>query len=177
MSLTTNRRIAFAAGGVFMLDQFTKWAVLKYLNYTQEIIIIPGFFKFVHWTNTGAAWSLFSGNNGLLALVAVVALIALLLGRRRFFDTHSMVGSIAFGMVLGGIVGNLFDRILPSRQHVVDFIYFFINRPDGRELGFPAFNVADSTICVGVGLLLLLNWRTERAPAKPAESSQPKSIP
>lgn len=173
MSLTTNRRIAFVAGGVFGLDQFTKWAVLQYLNYAQEKVIIPGFFKFVHWTNTGAAWSLFSGNNGLLAFVAAIALLALLLGRRHFFDPRSLFGSIAFGLVLGGIIGNLFDRVLPSRQHVVDFLYFFVNRPDGRELGFPAFNVADSAICVGVGLLLLTNWWTERSPAAPAEPSQP----
>jgi signal peptidase II len=173
MSLTTNRRIAFVAGGVFVLDQLTKWAVLQYLNYAQEKIVISRFFKFVHWTNTGAAWSLFSGNNGLLALVAIVALIALLLWRRHFFDTRSPFGSIAFGLVLGGIVGNLFDRVLPSRQHVVDFIYFFVNLRDGRELGFPAFNVADSAICMGVALLLLLNWRVERPPQKPAESSRP----
>jgi signal peptidase II len=173
MSLTTNRRIAFVAGGIFVSDQLAKWAVLKYLNYAQEKVVIAGFFKFVHWTNTGAAWSLFSGNNGLLALVAVIALIALLLGRRHFFDTHSLFGSLAFGLVLGGIVGNLCDRILPSRRHVVDFLYFFINRADGRELGFPAFNVADSAICVGVGLLLLLNWRAERPSAETAESPPP----
>jgi signal peptidase II len=173
MSLTTNPRIAFVAGGVFVLDQFSKWAVLRYLNFAQEKVIVPGFFKFVHWTNTGAAWSLFSGNNGLLALVAVIALIALLLGRRHFFNPRSLPGSIAIGLVIGGIVGNLFDRVLPSRRHVVDFIYFFCNRADGRELGFPAFNVADSAICLGVGLLLLLNWRTEPPPAEPVESSRP----
>ena len=72
----SNRGIAALALVVFALDQFTKWLVLHNLDLSDEKTVIPGFFKLVHWGNTGAAWSLFSGNNAALALVALFALIA-----------------------------------------------------------------------------------------------------
>ena len=164
-ALPTNRRIALVAGAVFAADQLTKWAVLKYLSYADEKTVVPGFFKFVHWVNTGAAWSLFSGNNGLLAAIALVALVALYFARHHF-GAGTRAGQLALGLIFGGICGNLLDRLLPSRQHVVDFLYFFITS-GGKEHGFPAFNIADSAICTGVGLIFLLNWKREEPPAKP----------
>jgi signal peptidase II len=163
----SNRRIAALALVILALDQFTKWVVLQTLDINDEKIIIPGFFKFVHWVNTGAAWSRFSGNNGTLALVAILALVALFLTRHHF-DSHTLSGQIAFGLIFGGIAGNLTDRLLPSRQAVVDFIYFFVNQRGGGEIGFPAFNVADSAICTGVGLIFLITWKNEHAPKAPA---------
>lgn len=157
--LTPNRRIAIFALAIFFADQASKYAVLKYLNYADEKIVIPGFFKFVHWGNTGAAWSLFSGNNGLLALVAIAAL-GVLYFTRHHFGAGTRLGQVALGLIFGGIVGNLLDRLLPSRQHVVDFLYFFL-ATGGREHGFPAFNIADSAICIGVGLIFFLNWKRE----------------
>ncbi|MCL4788368.1 MAG: signal peptidase II, partial [Verrucomicrobia bacterium] len=74
---TPNRRIAAIAAAVFALDQFTKYIVLQLLGKGQEKVIIDGFFKFVHWGNTGAAWSLFRGHNELLAITALVALLVL----------------------------------------------------------------------------------------------------
>ena len=70
---------------------------------------------------------------------------------------------MAFGMIVGGIVGNLTDRLLPSRMHVIDFLYFYLDRPDGSEIGFPAFNVADSAICMGVAMVFYVTWRADRA--------------
>ena len=164
----SNRRIAALALFILALDQFTKWLVLETLPEFQEKIIIPGFFKFVHWGNTGAAWSLFRDNNGTLALVAILALVALFLTRHHF-DSHTLSGQIAFGLIFGGIAGNLTDRLLPSRHAVVDFIYFYMQRRGGGEIGFPAFNIADSAICTGVGLIFLITWKNEHAP-KSAES-------
>ncbi|MFM2296192.1 MAG: signal peptidase [Verrucomicrobiota bacterium] len=166
-ALSPNRLIARVAGIIFLADQFTKLAVLKYLNFADEKIIVPGFFKFVHWGNTGAAWSLFTGRNGLLAAVALAALVALWFARRHF-GAHTRLGQLALGLIFGGIVGNLLDRLLPARQHVVDFLYFFI-QTGGREHGFPAFNVADSAICTGVSLIFLLNWKGETPVASPSE--------
>jgi signal peptidase II len=142
---------------------------VKHLAFGGEKIIIDGFFKFVHWGNTGAAWSLFRGNNNLLALVALAALVVLYFSRHHF-DSRTLLGQIAFGLIFGGIVGNLIDRLWAG--HVIDFIYFYIQR-NGSEVGFPAFNVADSAICTGVGLVFLITWKTERTP-KPVESSAPK---
>jgi signal peptidase II len=166
----SNRRIAALALAVLALDQFTKWLVLQTLDIGDEKILIPGFFKFVHWVNTGAAWSRFSGNNGTLALVAILALVALFLTRHHF-DSHKLSGQIAFGLIFGGIAGNLTDRLLPSRHAVVDFIYFYLQQRGGNEIGFPAFNIADSAICTGVGLIFLITWKNEHAP-KSAESSK-----
>jgi signal peptidase II len=167
---TPNRRIALIALLVIMIDQLTKQIVLRFLGYAQEKVIIDGFFKFVHWGNTGAAWSLFRGNNELLAGVAVAALIILFLNRHHF-DSRTLLSQFAFGMICGGIVGNLIDRLWVG--HVIDFIYFYVELRSGAELGFPAFNVADSAICSGVGLVFLITWRSDH-PAKPAESSPSK---
>jgi len=159
----SNRRIAALALMVFALDQCTKWLVLKTLPaYQQEKIIVDGFFKFVHWDNTGAAWSLFSGNNITLAIVALFALVALFLTRHHF-DSHTLPGQIAFGLIFGGIAGNLTDRLLPGRHGVVDFLRFYLQQRGGDEIGFPAFNVADTAICTGVALIFLITWKNEHA--------------
>jgi signal peptidase II len=167
---TPNRRIAAIALVLFALDQLTKFFVLRFLGNGKEKIIIEGFFKFVHWDNTGAAWSLFRGNNELLAIVALLALLVLFLCRHHF-DSRTLLGQIAFGLIFGGIAGNLLDRLLPSRHAVIDFIYFYVRQRNGGEIGFPAFNVADSAICIGVGLVFWITWRSEHAPAKTAEPS------
>jgi signal peptidase II len=156
----SNLRIAALALVIFTLDQLSKWLVLRSLY--DDKIIIPGFFKFVDWGNTGAAWSLFSGNNGALTLVALLALVALFLTRHHF-DSHRLTGQIAFGLIFGGIAGNLFDRLV--RHEVVDFLRFYMIQRDGNEIGFPAFNVADSAICTGVGLIFLITWKNENVPA------------
>ena len=166
---TPNRRIAAIGLLVIALDQLTKQILVRFLGYAHEKIVIEGFFKFVNWGNTGAAWSLFRGNNNLLAVIALAALVVLYFSRHHF-DSRTLLGQVAFGLIFGGIVGNLIDRLWAG--HVIDFIYFYVQR-GGNEIGFPAFNVADSAICTGVGLVFLITWKTERA-AKPAESSAPK---
>jgi signal peptidase II len=163
-----NRRIAAIALLILAVDQFTKALVLRFLpNVWDEKTVIEGFFKFVHWQNTGAAWSSFSNKNGWLAIIAVVALVILYFSRHHF-NSHTRLGQFAFGLVIGGIMGNLVDRII--RQHVVDFLRFYLRQRGGDETGFPAFNVADSAICVGVTLVFLMTWRNEQTP-KPVESA------
>jgi signal peptidase II len=157
--------MALVAVAVLVLDQLTKLAVLKYLGYWQERVVIDGFFKFVHWGNKGAAWSLFNqfaGSNQLLAVFALAALLVLYLTRHHF-DSHTVIGQLSLGLIFGGIAGNLVDRF--THGHVVDFIYFYIARRGGGEIGFPAFNVADSAICTGVGLLFLLSWQKDQPSA------------
>jgi signal peptidase II len=181
LHLSPNKRIGLLAAAVFALDQFTKLLVLNYLSYTKEKVVIDGFFKLVHWGNTGAAWSIFRDNNEMLAIVALLALLVLFLVRQRF-SIETRLGWIAMGLMFGGIAGNLTDRLLPSRQHVIDFLYFYVRRggsgEPGAELGFPAFNVADSAICVGVFLLFLLSFRKDEegsaaASHPPSNGSQP----
>jgi signal peptidase II len=164
----SNRRIAALALFILALDQFTKWIVLETLpSIYDEKIIVNGFFKFVHLENTGAAWSRFTGYNNALALVAFVALVVLAV--MCFTRNHTLASQIAFGLIVGGIAGNLTDRLRAG--HVTDFIYFYLQPRGGNEIGFPAFNVADSAICTGVGLIFLITWKNEHAP-KSAESSK-----
>src|SRR5687768_16093908 len=156
--LNFNIRIGLLAVCVFTVDQLTKWLVLRYLGYAEEKVIVPGFFSLVHWGNTGAAWSMFRGNNGALALIAIGALFVLFFTRHHF-EIHTLGGQVSLGLIFGGIIGNLTDRLL--RDHVIDFLYFYVFTRNGEDAGFPAFNVADSAICTGVGLLFLLSWLDE----------------
>ena len=160
MTRTPNRRIGLIALLIIGLDQLTKALVLKFLGYVPgEKVLIEGFFRIVNWGNTGAAWSLFRGNNNILALVALAALVVLFFSRHHF-DSKTVLGQVAFGLIFGGIIGNLLDRIF--RKQVIDFLYFYVVQRGGSELGFPAFNLADSAICTGVGLIFLLTWKSER---------------
>lgn len=169
----STRRIFTLALCITALDQLTKWIVLRCIPADTEIVVIRGFFDLVHRDNTGAAWSLFTGNNAVLAFVAGVALVALFLARRQF-SSHTLLGQVAFGLIFGGILGNLTDRLLPGRHAVVDFLYFYLQPRDHVEpLSFPAFNVADSAICTGVTLIFLITWKHEHSP-KPAEPSAAK---
>ena len=116
MKFDADKRVAALAGVIVLFDQLTKLLVLNTLSYGHdEKVIIDGFFKFVHWGNTGAAWSMFHGNNELLGIVSLVALLVLFLYRRHF-DTRTLVGQISLGLIFGGIIGNLFDRLFLSLQ-------------------------------------------------------------
>jgi len=157
--------MAAIALAVLALDQLTKLAVLRFLDLSMERVVIEGFFKFVHWGNTGAAWSFFTqfaDSNQWLAVFALVALLVLF-ATRHHFDAHTLPGQISLGLIFGGIAGNLVDRFVHG--HVIDFLRFYLNRRGGGEVGFPAFNVADAAICTGVGLLFLLSWQKDRAAA------------
>jgi len=156
--MNPNVRIAVVAVIVIFFDQVTKFLVYNYLGFAEDKVIFDGFFKLVHWGNTGAAWSMFRGNNRVLTLVALGALIVLV-RTRHHFDMHTLGGQVSLGLIFGGIMGNLIDRV--RVKHVIDILYFYVNRRDGQEAGFPAFNVADSAICIGVGLLFILSWQSD----------------
>jgi len=161
------RRIFTLAAVILVLDQLTKWLVLRDIVEGDEHVIIPGFFNLAHRVNTGAAWSMFTGNNALLAAVAIAALVTLFLTRRHF-NADRLIGQFAFGLIFGGIIGNLTDRLLPGRHAVVDFLHFYMGRRGTADVfDFPAFNIADSAICTGVALIFLINWKDDSAP-KPA---------
>jgi len=165
MNWTPNRRMAVIAIVIFAADQLAKYLALQYLGPVQggmsrEHVVVDGFFKLVLWGNTGAAWSLFHDSNEALAIVSLLALLALFIWRHKF-DTSTLLGQCSLGLIFGGIIGNLFDRLDPHRAQVIDFLRFYLHKRSGDEVGFPAFNIADSAICVGVGLLIILSWKRE----------------
>ncbi len=69
------------------------------------------------------------------------------------------MGQFALGLIFGGIIGNLIDRL--TVKHVIDFLYFYVQQRGGKEVGFPAFNIADSAICTGVVFIFLITWRMD----------------
>jgi signal peptidase II len=145
------------AAGVFVADQLTKlWIAARlpfgvYGEASGAIPVVRGFFYLVHQGNTGAAWSMFTGRSVLLAVLAAATLAAI------FFWRHSLglrvrSAQICFGLLCGGILGNLVDRLVHG--HVIDFIDLHFG-----SYVYPTFNVADSGICVGVIIYLLLSLR------------------
>jgi signal peptidase II len=159
------RWLAGLAVSVFVLDQAAKAgidATLPFNTYFEpgRITLIPSFFHLVHVGNTGAAWGMFAGKSLWLAALAVVTLGAIYRFRRQLELSRTIV-QVAFGLLCGGIVGNLVDRLVHG--HVIDFLLFTFGSFD-----WPAFNMADSAICAGVGLYLLQSFREPR-PAPPPQ--------
>ncbi len=160
------RLLLSLALGVFVLDQATKaWiaARLPYPTYGPpgHIVVIDGFLYLVHVGNTGAAWSLFSGRSGLLAVLAVLTLLAIFAWRRQL-GLRVWPVQLSFGLLCGGILGNLVDRLIHG--HVVDFLDFHFG-----SYVYPTFNLADSGICIGVIIYL---GHTLRHPPEPPPPEQ-----
>lgn len=152
------RLLWFLAFVVFALDQATKaWIVarLPFPTYGEAggaIVVIKGFFHIVHVGNTGAAWSMFSGQSVLLASLAAATLLAIAWWRHAL-GLRDRFAQFCFGLLCGGIVGNLVDRLLHG--HVIDFIDLHFG-----SYVYPTFNVADAGICVGVILYLIQSLKT-----------------
>lgn len=135
---------------IVLLDQITKGLVTAKFHLGDSIEVIPGLFSLAYVRNIGAAWGMLGGWNSVLVALSAVVLVLLVVFRRSFL-TDSLIHRISLGLMLGGIAGNLFDRI--RLQYVVDFLDFY-----WKGHHFPAFNVADSAICVGVGLYMLSSF-------------------
>jgi signal peptidase II len=132
---------------IILLDQASKEWVRGAFSLHESVPVIAGFFNLTYIRNTGAAWGLFSGQNVALSLLAFAMLIALVLFRRKLLPP-GRPHRVALGLLCGGIVGNLFDRL--RLDYVTDFLDFYF-----RGWHFPSFNVADSAICIGVGIYVL----------------------
>lgn len=150
---------------VFILDQVTKYWIVQrmplgtYYPSRGAIPVINGFFNLVHVGNTGAAWSLFTGRSTVLASLAVFTLAAIYFYRRALGLGDRTI-QLSFGLLCGGIVGNLTDRL--AYGHVVDFLDFHFG-----SYVYPTFNVADCGICIGVILYLFHNLRHPPEPPAP----------
>jgi len=144
-------RVGLIAVIVVLLDQLTKWWVVEFISPWQPVPILDGFFQLVHWRNSGAAWGIFRDYNAVLAVISVLTVLALYWFRHSFGIERPAAGW-ALGLISGGIIGNVIDRV---RLHcVVDFLDFHIG-----EHHWPAFNLADSAICAGVVLYFIVSRR------------------
>jgi len=149
------------AAAVFVLDRITKILIERNVSVWDSHHVIPGFFDIVHTKNRGAAFGMFSDGSSELrsflligVSLAVLFFISLLLLRpSRAGFAGSKLSIVGLSLVMGGAIGNIYDRI--AYGMVTDFLEFYLG-----EYHFAAFNIADSAITVGAGLLLLDMWRT-----------------
>jgi signal peptidase II len=147
---------------LYVVDQLTKALILANISTDEMIPVIPGFFNLVQVHNTGAAFGMLRDNNLFFIAVSCGALIilAILVWKKVFEDGPSRW---AAALLVAGISGNLTDRLVHG--HVVDFLDFILPMY-GR---WPAFNVADSCICIAAGLFVLASFLdTKRRKAQPS---------
>lgn len=153
---------------VILADAFTKWIVSTHVELHEAIPVIPNVFQLVHVRNTGAAFGIGANteshvvplllNGGAIAVFFVVVVYAF-----RTAASDRLL-QVSLHLILGGAIGNLLDRF--RFGYVVDFLDFYV-----RDHHWPAFNVADSAICVGIGLLFLDMRR--KPDDKPATATDP----
>lgn len=150
--------ISLVLGAVIVvIDQVSKYWTRQNFSWGESRSVIPGLFDLTYVRNTGAMWGMFGGGNQWLVLLSLAVLIVIGLIYRRI--TEGMLGNkIALGLMFGGITGNLLDRF--RLGWVTDFFDFH-----WANHHWPAFNVADAAICVGVALYVFFAfWRNRRAP-------------
>ena len=131
-----------------LLDQVTKSVISSNPSAYANVEVIRGFFYITFVKNTGAAWSMLSGQRILLSLVSAAAAVGMLMMLHKTISKKQKLTSISLALMIAGAVGNLIDRLLLG--YVRDFLNFYIFGYD-----FPVFNVADICLTVGVCLLIL----------------------
>ena len=127
---------------IILIDQLTKFLIRSYVHSFREIIIIDRILYISSLTNTGAAFGILKDKNMILGLFPILLLIGIIYYYKNIPQEKNLLFSL--GLILGGSLGNLIDRIYLG--HVIDFIDFTF---------WPAFNIADSAICIGAILLII----------------------
>lgn len=140
------------SNALIVLDQYTKFLVTTHLPLYYSVRVIDNFFSITHIRNPGVAFGLFAQHDSeykalIFIVISTVAILAILV---IFHQTQGDKGMVQTGLILifGGAVGNLIDRII--YKEVIDFLQFYYD-----QYSFPAFNIADSCITIGVGLMIL----------------------
>lgn len=148
-AMTRMRRALLLALLVIVLDQASKWLILEVVMQPPRVVPLTGFFNLVLTYNTGVSFGLLGGQRDwqpwLLSGLALIIVAALLLWLRR---QERPLPALAVGLIAGGAIGNVIDRLL--HRAVVDFLDLHV-----AGWHWPAFNIADSAITIGVALLLL----------------------
>jgi signal peptidase II len=138
--------------GILLLDQWTKSLIVRELPLYQRVEVIQGFFNIIHVRNTGGAFGIFGGEKGGLGSILFVVVSLIAIGSIVFLFIKLVEAektlALSFSLVLSGAIGNLIDRL--RYGEVIDFLDFHLS-----STHWPAFNVADSAICIGIGLMAL----------------------
>lgn len=132
---------------ILLLDQITKFWINSSMKLGESFDVISGFFRINNVHNTGAAWSMFEGNMLFFYLISIVFLAAMIYFYRNSEEADRLT-KIGIVLMAAGTIGNFVDRL--AFQYVRDFLDFIIIGYD-----FPVFNVADMSLCIGVGIIIL----------------------
>jgi signal peptidase II len=162
---------------LYALDRVSKYLVLNSIDPDRPIVVVPSFFHLVNVTNTGAAFGSFKNNNTFFIVIScLAALFALVLlvarprpgaGAKSVWWIPNVWRDVSLALLLAGVLGNLTDRLLYG--HVIDFLLFDFGAHMPSFLHpWPAFNVADSCICVAVVFFIVHSFWTDRKTPKPS---------
>ena len=142
---------------LYALDQVTKWLILKNIHPEDpQLPVIHDFFYLVNVTNNGAAFGSFKNNNAVFIVLSCIALIIVLVLLLRRHPPDPL-RDVALALLLAGIMGNLTDRLVHG--HVIDFLLFDLHIPLRIFRPWPAFNVADSCICIAVVCFIIHSYK------------------
>lgn len=161
-----NRKIFFMAIIALLIDQISKIVIGIYFKLNESIIVLKNFFRITIVHNTGAAWSILQNKNILIIIFSLIAL--LIIYRFMFLFKSNKRNNIAFGLLVGGIFGNMLDRIIYG--YVRDFLDFTIFNYD-----YPVFNVADIFIVVSIILLIIAIIKGEDGSANSSRGRKRKN--
>lgn|SRR5574344_406706 len=141
-----NKKIILITIITFAIDQIVKMIISSKIALNESITLIKNFFYLTYVNNTGAAWSILSNHTYLLIIIGFFACLLIFKYMNSFKLNKRNI--LAFGLVLGGIIGNLYDRIIYG--YVRDFLDFRI-----ISYHYPIFNISDTAIFIGVVLLII----------------------
>lgn len=142
------------AGILVVIDQITKWMVVKNMELYEQITIVKDFFYLTSHRNKGAAWGILEGKMIFFYIVTTIVVIGVIFYMQKYAKESKLL-AVSLSFILGGAIGNFIDRIF--RGEVVDFLDFIIFNYD-----YPIFNVADSSLVVGVILVLIGTFIDEK---------------
>jgi signal peptidase II len=140
------------------MDQLTKWFIVRTMGLGERIPVIENFFYITSHRNAGAAWGILQGQMTFFYIITVIVVIGIIFYMQKYAKESRLLG-VSLGLILGGAIGNFIDRLL--HQEVVDFLDFYI-----FGYNFPIFNVADSSLTIGVILIIIATIIDERKKGK-----------
>ena len=147
-----NKKIFKVAIVILIIDQLTKGLITSKLVVNESIQVVKNFFNITYSMNTGAAWSILNNHSYIIMFISIIALIILF--RFMYLFDNNKRNNISFGLIIGGTLGNLIDRIFNG--YVIDFIDITI-----FKYKYPIFNIADMSIVIGILLLIYAIFKGE----------------
>ncbi len=140
------KKILLIATLVFTLDQISKAVINITMSVGTSICVIPDFFYLTYYQNSGAAWGILKSKQLFLSIISIIMLI--IIYHYMYSFKRNKRNTLAFGLLIGGILGNLLDRLIFG--YVKDFLHFYI-----FDYSFPIFNISDIAIVIGIFLIII----------------------